>query len=99
MLRRCRDHLLYGFTPQREGDPDTPDDEAFDDVLEHTLRRIFAVEISKRQQMRIHRRAQAVGSDRSVGPVHRGQTGRSMQRTMSKGLPLCRGHVFSADVP
>jgi hypothetical protein len=38
MLGRYRDQLLYGFTPQREGDPDKPDDDAFDDVRKHALR-------------------------------------------------------------
>ena len=37
-LGRYREQLLYGFMPQRAGDPDKPDDDAFDDVREHALR-------------------------------------------------------------
>jgi hypothetical protein len=38
MLGRYRDQLLKGFTPQSGGDPDTPDNDAFDDLLEHAVR-------------------------------------------------------------
>jgi hypothetical protein len=86
---------------------------AFDAGLEHTSRRICAAEISTRHQTRVHRRAQAAGSDRSAGQYtagrpaglgrvpctsrHAGGYGPTEKCIMSHGLPLSRGHVRSAD--
>ena len=45
--------------------------------------RIFAAKIGKRPLMKVHRRPETLGADRSEGPIQCGETGSSGQRAMS----------------
>ena len=53
--------------------------------------RIFAAEMGKRPFMRVHRRPETSGSDRSEGPIQCGETGSSMQRAVSHEPRYTRG--------